>query len=967
MDITRFLRRAGAAALLALIVPGMVRGDAPPDPAEAEAFERQVRPLLASRCQSCHGPEKAKGGLRLDRRDGAMKGGDTGPAIVPGKPGESPLIDAINYGELQMPPKSKLPAEEIAILTRWVERGAIWPDGDRPDTPGPAPAFDLAARAKAQWSFQPVADARPPAVRDEAWSAHPVDRFLLAKLEEKGLKPAGDVDRTTLIRRLTFDLIGLPPTAEEVDAFLADASPDADAKVVERLLASPHYGERWARHWLDLARFAETSGHEFDYDIPEAYRYRDYAIRAFNADLPYDRFLVEQVAGDLVPDPRRNPADGMNESVVGTGFWRLHEGVHSPVDLREDAATRIDNQIDVLGKAVLGLTVACARCHDHKFDPISTRDYYALSGYLASSRHQLAFLDPPDRIAARVAKLEAIRADLAAKLGPPPAPPAPAPRSDEVFEDFSGPDYGGWWATGDAFGPGPTAEGAIRVVPGVGRLPAGVAHSGAISDRLRGALRSRTFTLAKGKVHVLAAGRHGRINLVIDGFEKIRSPIYGELTVAVNHGDDFRPITLDVAPWIGRPAYLEFSDGAAADFTGSQSAIPPGDGFIAVAEVRFSDGPPAFPPLPLPDPIPAERVADFAPQVAAYRAIEAEIPEPTLASALADGTGIDDRVHIRGSASSLGEAVPRRFLEAIAGPAPSGSPEGSGRLELARRIADPANPLTARVLVNRLWHHHFGRGIVASVDDFGVMGQAPTHPELLDFLASEFVRSGWSIKAMHRLIVGSRAYRMDSRPDPEADGRDPVNALWHRREVRRLEAEAIRDAILAVSGRLDRTLYGPGVAPHLTSFMEGRGRPARSGPLDGDGRRSVYLTVRRNFLSPMLLAFDFPTPASSMGRRNTSNVPAQALTLLNDPFLDQQAALWAERARPDPAAPIGPSVVAMYRAAFGRPPGPDELAAAAGFIQGRQPATGDDPKGRLAAWADLGHVLWNVKEFTFIP
>ncbi len=322
-------------------------------------------------------------------------------------------------------------------------------------------------------------------------------------------------------------------------------------------------------------------------------------------------------------------------------------------------------------------------------------------------------------------------------------------------------------------------------------------------------------------------------------------------------------------------------------------------------------------------------------------------------------------MHIRGSTRTLGEVAPRRFLEVLAGDSPASTAEGSGRLELARKIADPANPLTARVMVNRLWHHHFGRGIVASVNDFGLMGREPTHPELLDYLASRFVASGWSIKAMHRLIVTSRAYRMSSQLTPEADRLDPSNELWHRRDVRRLEAEAIRDTILAVSGRLDPTLFGPSVAPHLTPFMEGRGRPGHSGPLDGDGRRSLYINVRRNFLTPMLLAFDYPTPASSMGRRNVSNVPAQALTLMNDPFLIGQAKFWATRIRKDPKVTAAESVETMYREAFGRPPSDDERSAALAFLDEQARAYGQPDE--IRAWADLAHVLFNVKEFVAVP
>jgi hypothetical protein len=962
---------AGLALILALPPVAAVEVMAGDDPAAVEFFESKVRPLLVNRCQSCHGGGKAKGGLRLESRALALTGGDTGPAIVPGRPDESLIIDAIKYGDdIKMPPKSKLPAEEIAVLTRWVEQGAPWPVGRDSTGSGQVKPFNLRERA-GHWSLQPVKDPAPPQVKDASWPINPVDQFLLAKLEARGLKPAAEADKRTLIRRITFDLIGLPPKPEEVEAFVLDTSPDSYEKLVERLLASPHYGERWGRHWLDLVRFAETSGHEFDYEIPLAYRYRDYVIRAFNADVPYNQFVVEHLAGDLLPEARRDPSTGTNESVLGTGFYRLHEGVHSPVDLKEDGASKYDNQIDVLGKTFLGLTLACARCHDHKFDAITTRDYYALNGILSSSRHTLAFLDPPSKFGPKLAELREIRRKIAELQGAgdqaPPAKDAETP--DIVFETFESPNYEGWFVNGDAFGTSPTKAGEWRIKGDkVEPLGPGVAHSGAVSDRLRGVLRSKTFTLTKPYIHFLAKGTGNRVNLVVDGFEKIRAPIYGGLFVDIN-SETLAWRTMDVAQWAGHSAYIEIDDGATVDFTGGQSFVRDGQGFIAVDEIRFADGPaPPLPARPVSDAKPAEdRLKYLKPLLARYREVESSLPEPTLGQALTDGTGLDARIHVRGSTRTLGEVAPRRFLEVFADPAtpaPS-TPEGSGRLELARRIVEPTNPLTARVLVNRLWHHHFGRGIVASVDDFGAMGRPPTHPELLDYLASRFMASDWSIKAMHRLIVTSRAYRMSSQLDPEADRLDPSNELWHRRDVRRLEAETIRDAILAVSGRLDPTLFGPSVAPHLTSFMEGRGRPGHSGPLDGDGRRSLYLNVRRNFLNPMLLAFDFPTPASSMGRRNVSNVPAQALTLMNDPFLVQQAKVWAKNVRKDPKVPATESIERMYRQAFGRPPGEDERAAALGFLEEQARAYGnpDDPR----AWADLAHVLFNVKEFVAIP
>ncbi|HEV3006317.1 MAG TPA: DUF1549 domain-containing protein, partial [Pirellulales bacterium] len=388
-----------------------------PTAADVEFFEKQVRPLLAEHCHKCHGPAEQKGGLRLDSRSAALAGGDTGPAVLPGKPEESLLVDAVGYGELyQMPPTGKLPDAAIATLRRWVELGAPWPvetaDGERTM----AGEFDLGERSR-HWAFQGLVEHAPPTVRNTAWPRTAVDRFILAKLEAAGLAPAEPAERRTVLRRVTFDLTGLPPTAAEIESFLGDDSPQALERVVDRLLASPHFGERWARHWLDLVRYAESRGHEFDYPIPNAYQYRDYVVRALNADVPYDQFVVEHVAGDLLPAPRLNPARGFNESILGTGFWFLGEEVHSPVDIRGDETDRNDNKIDALSKTFLGLTVACARCHDHKFDAISTQDYYALAGFVLSSSYRQAPFEawePNRHVAAELAALRAAHGPLLA-------------------------------------------------------------------------------------------------------------------------------------------------------------------------------------------------------------------------------------------------------------------------------------------------------------------------------------------------------------------------------------------------------------------------------------------------------------------------------------------------------------------------------------------------------------------------
>jgi hypothetical protein len=1100
----------GLAALVALNLPTAAAAD--PTPEGIEFFEKKIRPVLVDTCFRCHGTgKKLKGGLRLTSRNGLLTGGDTGPAIIPGQPAKSLLVKAIGYKDpdLRMPPKSKMADDQIAHFIKWIEMGAPWPKDESKAAASGVKPFDLKERAK-HWAFQPLRKVVPPAVKTKDWARSPIDTFVLAGLEAHGLTPAPPANKRTLLRRVTFDLIGLPPTPAEIDAFLADDSPRAFAKVVDRLLASPHYGERWGRHWLDLVRFAETAGHEFDFELPDAYAYRDYIIRAFNSDLPYDQFVVEHIAGDLLTTPRRHPAERWNESIIGTGFWFLGESKHSPVDIRGDAADRTDNQIDVLTKTFLGLTVSCARCHDHKFDAISTRDYYALAGYLRSSRFQRAYIDAPERtketidrlrdlqararktaivvtartrkeqaeqlaaylLAARrterskvLAKVPHLDGDSLARfrkaynkagsrnpvaplfvwreLADPPANtsdrPFTARRRDLLkrlrsqartaaqnntrpifFADFKDTAYKDWFVTGDAFGTGPSRSG--DVVLGADRrspvrrvLPAGLAHSGLVSGRLQGLLRSKTFTIGKKQIWYRLGGSGGQVNLIIDGFQQIRDPIYGGLTFGVRSGDRMEWHVQDVSMWIGHRAYIEIID--------------QGAGHVAVEQVLFANdwqpaaGPnsllvrmmddarltsaealagkyqklfldlldqwqagklaaqedagdriallnwllesAAFAALPSPR---ADRPTGDGSKVvdllARCRQLEDGLDEPKKAMAMADGTGENEHVFIRGSHKNLGPEVPRRFLEAIGGgkqPAPA---VGSGRLALARRLVDPGNPLPPRVLVNRLWQHHFGEGIVRSPDNFGVLGERPTHPELLDFLAGEFVRRGWSIKKMHRLLLLSSTYQMASRTNAHADRIDPQNKGWHRMPVRRLEAEAIRDAILAVAGRLDQKLYGPSVAPYLTPFMIGRGRPDHSGPLDGAGRRSIYLGVRRNFLTPMFLAFDYPIPFTTMGKRSVSNVPAQALTLMNNPFVVQQAERWAGRVLAEPGRTDKERIMRMYVMAFGRPPLATELDEALTFLveQGKEYGRADDPR----AWADLCHVLLNVKEFIFI-
>ena len=1084
-------------------------------PAEdIEFFEKRIRPLLAERCYECHsaGTKKLKGGLLLDSRGGALKGGDTRPAVFPGQPDKSLLIEAVRYAnqDLQMPPKSRLSDAQVADLAEWVKRGAPWPtetEAARVATKG----FDLQQRKQSHWSWQPPRTEPVPAVKNSAWSGQPVDRFILAKLEEKQLKPAPAAEPHTLLRRLYFDLTGLPPKPEDIAAFERESSignrQSAIANLTDRLLASPAYGERWARHWLDLVRYAETRGHEFEPLIPNAYHYRDYVIRALNADVPYNQFVVEHLAGDLMPNPRLHPATGGNESILGTGFWFLGEEVHSPVDIRQDECDRMDNRLDVMSKTFLGMTVACARCHDHKFDAISQRDYYALAGFLISSTYrqapfaamethrdiatQLDQLRPAEQADLLKATAQALRpglehmaenllattpsapwaaALLQAKgdpdhplhafalvneqgsdptkfdvrlaalldgwrMQPPGPPPFYAPAS--VVVDYASPGPKDWMQDGWSFGLRPTQRGEIILGESENQPLAGVVTRAAAMrdpawsrlatqgierdngnlgtwERSGQTLRTPDVALTTGSLWYLVRGSV-RAYAAVDSHVLIAGPLHGALLKEFKDDrNHWRWVEHPLAAYKGHRVHVEFSPIGAAPLAIAmvlQSDTKPPVRVVPNFLLRTAlDAPAVNSPAALaaalqrtllevvtnmqlnrrlftPPPAAAE-LADWLvqnldlfcppgsperlqlaaaakPALARHAALAARIqPVTQVAPAMLDGSGVDEFLLIRGQPRNPAGATPRRFLEALVGTEAPKFATGSGRLELAQEIVDPANPFTARVIVNRVWHHLFGRGLVPSVDNLGVLGQPPSHPELLDHLAVHFVRDlNWSVKRLIRELVLTQAYQMSSAPtDTRAEQLDPENALLHRMNLRRLEGEAIRDAVLAVSGRLDPKLGGTSVMVHLTPFMDGRGKPS-SGPLDGAGRRSIYTSVRRNFLPPMMLAFDMPIPFTTMGRRNVSNVPAQALIMMNDPFIVEQTRVWTKRlgSVTDPAE----RVRQMYLAAFARPPVEAELKDALAFITSQSQSLGASPNDERV-WADLGHVLFNVKEFIYL-
>ncbi|MGV3531839.1 MAG: PSD1 and planctomycete cytochrome C domain-containing protein [Chthoniobacteraceae bacterium] len=1042
--------RARVALLLASLCPSAPASAAELPAEHVEFFETKIRPVLVAECYECHSKKKQKGGLRLDSRDALRAGGDSGAAIVAGKPEESLLITSISHldPDLKMPSKApKLEAQVIADFTKWVALGAPDPR-DEADSAGGAGAGswpEMLAARRQWWAFQPLAKTEPPLPKTRDWSEHPIDRFLLAQMEEQGTAPAADAEPHALIRRMTFALTGLPPKPEEVDDFVAAAQVDrskAIAAAIERMLASPAYGERFARHWMDLVRYAETYGSEHDFLSPYAWRYRDYLVRAFNADLPYDRFVHEQIAGDLIA-PRWH--EGINEALLGTAWHRMVESYATPVDVKREQASVIDWQIEALGKTFLGLTVQCARCHDHKFDPISAADYYALYGVFASTRPALRILDEPSRLTMHDAELAELKEKLRAKLaerwkrdiapasleavlrrdGKDPLKPLrdlakaddfPAAwkkleerygkrREDApAFADFTKGDLGGWRTAGPGLPPKPTPSGLLSLSSGDALVraiqPAGY-YSDAISERHGGALRSPEFTIEARAVSVLASGSgKARLRLVIENHQLdllLFESVNPDLT-----SPSPRWVTMRMKDqWIGRKARVELltrDDKTSVGEIKEQEAWAKSDGrsSFGIQRVVLHDGdaPPTPPPFPpavwQSQPVgwgefvqqlsfaaeaaleawaagrgddedvrllqalleggalsnqPADH-PEAAAEIARFRELEAKIPAATRAPGVAeDGYSYDSPLFHRGDHTQLGEPVPRRFLEVLGGARLGGT--DSGRLELAQALTHPENPLTPRVMANRVWQYLTGRGLVATPDNFGRMGEKPSDAALLDHLALKFVESGWSVKALVRYIATSRAWQLAA----EAD--DTV-ALRSHAPITRLDAESIRDSMLAVAGNLAPGHTGPGVRIFYRTVIDPVRQPP-AGPVDGGGVRSLYLEARRLFSSDFLAAFDAPKPNIMMGKRSATNVPAQSLTLLNDPFVRHQAGVWGKRI----AALEGSNeeaIARMYLEAFARPPTAEETTRAAQFLQ----HAGDEP------WRELAHAIFNMKEFIYL-
>ena len=772
-------------------------------------FESKVRPLLVEHCHKCHGPTKQWAGLRLDSREATLKGGDSGPAVVPEKPEASLLIRAVRHvdDKLKMPENGMLTESQIAVLVRWVERGAIYPAGSN---------AAVRERDISHWAFQPVARPSIPAVKNTAWPQSPIDHFILTQLEREHITPAERADKRTLIRRVTFDLTGLPPTNAEIEDFLRDHQPDAFARVVDRLLESPAYGEHWGRHWLDVARYADSNGLDENIAHGNAWRYRDYVVTSINQDKPFDRFIVEQLAGDQLSfdsEPQQHA------QLIATGFLSIGPKVLAEVDQPKMRMDIVDEQIDAVGRVFLGLTLGCARCHDHKFDPISTADYYGLAGIFKSTR---------------------------------------------------------------------TMDSYTKVARWHEHL-----------------LPSAAATLLQTNFDADATARKQAIEAIVVAADKrVREGLAADATV---------PEKLDTL----------YPEGVKAE----------------LAKLR-------------------EQLA----------ALEKAGPDLPAAMGVTEDDVVEVAIHLRGDTQKLGDLVPRHTPPVITGPfTQEFLPNQSGRLQLAKWMVDPKHPLTARVFVNRVWRWRFGSGLVRTTDNFGLLGAAPSHPELLDWLVQRFIVDGWSVKTLHRLMLNSSTYQQASIPHPLTFEHDPENRSlgWFPR--RRLAAEEVRDALLAVSGQLDLVLYGSELKVKNRSYLFDH----TSIDLTDyrSNRRSLYLPVIRNHVFDFFQLLDFPDPAIPAGDRASSTVAPQALLMMNSDFVMQSADKLAESLLAEPGT-LSQRLAILLLSIHGREPTSLELQSHAQFITRIEnlltTSEPDSTQRTRQAWAVLCHTILATNEFLYL-
>jgi mono/diheme cytochrome c family protein len=870
---------------------------AKPAAAQLEYFETKVRPVLAEHCYSCHGAKKQSAGLRLDTAAGLKAGADNGPVVVPGDPAKSRLVKSVRReGDYAMPPKKPLPDDAVAALAEWVKGGAALPD----DARGPE------GDRRKHWAFQPVAPPKVPDVPGAKAGRTEIDAFVAARLAEKGLAPAPRADRRTLVRRAYYDLLGLPPSYEEVERFAADDSPDAWEKLIDRLLASPRYGERWGRYWLDVARYADTKGYEFtaERSFPFAYTYRDYVIDALNADKPYNQFVTEQIAADLLPlgDDKR-PLAALGYLTLGRRFLNNQPDI-------------IDDRIDVVTRGFMGLTVTCARCHDHKYDPVPITDYYSLYGVFASSAEPAEL--PLIGAAARTPETVAFEAELEKREAEYRA--EVARRHADALKKLNEPAV--------------VAEYLLAVLDTRGKP----------QDQVQNAVRQRGLT------------RHAfdRWQKFLEAEWKAKSPVYTPLLALRDALEkEIESLRKDANPLIAealadaKAKALRAAVEAVAKVLTAEPPAEPSKDRVAVAAWRGKGGPLDVPPAD------ADKLFNTADRnaLAALRkkidAFKAGNPHaPPRAHALNDlPAPVQPVVFLRGNPNNRGPQVPRQAPAVIAGPDRKPFTQGSGRLELAKAITSPDNPLTARVMVNRVWQGHFGKALVRTPSDFGLRSDPPTHPELLDWLAARFVSDGWSLKRLHKVVMLSATYQQSAAAGAEAYKTDPENRLLAHQNRRRLDFEALRDSLVAASGRLDLTAGGKPVDLFRAPFTT---------------RRTVYGLIDRTNLPGTFRVFDVANPDTHSPQRFQTTVPQQALFLLNSPFVQEQAQALAARKEIADAKTTDAKVRALYRAALGREPAKGEAALAAEFVGD------DDPKSAFGRWPQLAQVLLLSNEFGFV-
>lgn len=1071
------------------------------DDARFVLFEAKIRPALHEHCLSCHHQGKKNGGLALDSREGWQIGGDSGPAILPGKPNESLLLRSIMHLEtgLEMPSKApQLGPELIEDFRLWILDGAVDPR-DKPESLDETQLdWDKAFKERMQWwCWQPNKLLGKPS------QFRGIDYWLDKKIQDSKVVPAQTAEPHELVRRLSFQLRGLPPSFDDIERFRVSVDKATWNQLIEEYLASDEFAEHWARHWMDLVRYSETHGSEDDAYLPFAYRYRDYLIRAFKQDVPLNRLLEEHLAGDLI-EPRWN-GEGINEALLGLAFWRFIEFNQTPVDVKREEIAVIDSQIDAIGKAFQGITISCARCHDHKFDPISDEDYYSLYGVLRSTRSGLRVIDRPEAFTQHAEQLKELQSQYTqhwagywlnrsksltrelldaiewlnqnvkreatwqdvekvlpqgqvavrslARVRYSSAPPSVRkmiasmidtpddefaqswrlwqaecrggendwpPEAQLLFDATHGP-WTGWRVNGAGLPSLAESNEVMWSVTGgnetcFSSLLSEGYHSNRLSDRHSGVLRSPDFVIDSDAISLLCRGTgNARARLVIENFQG-DSLLFDTVNPSLN-SDSIQWVTMTIRPqWKGLRAHIEFLTRDAKPYIGvtkDPSYLDRSDGrssfgvlkivahprhvampeykvvprallekaittrYQAVGEVvhslelalkRLQSREPTASDVRWLNVWIAAGLLDVAPADDAklldtrrvYREWEGKIPQPRWAPGV-----YEDRLPVkqawlaRGDHKSPREELERGYLRALKEVSPAFPSDVGGRLELARSITNPHNPLTARVYVNRVWNWLFGEGIVRSVDNFGRLGEGPSHPELLDELAARFIEEGWSTKMLIRHLVTSQAWQRATTPTVEVLEQDADNRLWSHMNVRRIDAESVRDSMLLVAGNFKRPDDGLGTLPYYQSVMEPN-KQSPPGPVDGGGRRSIYLEVRRNFPYEFLLSFDFPRPASPVGKRNTTIVPTQSLTLLNDPFVVHQSKLWGMRVAKAEGETLK-KIQLMYRDLLGRNPKAEELQASRELWEKVNAEDGPE-----TAWHVLAHGMFNLKEFIFL-